>query len=157
MAEEDKNQEFDTDDISNDESENIEDTPKAEPEEILSDQEKLSVCEDKLQRVLADYQNLDRRNNIEASQKILKKTNQLMLGFIGIYEDFLRAKDALVNDNSNTEGLDAVIKNMENLLSENNIKQIEAIGEIFNPKLHEAVSTVAVSYTHLTLPTILRV
>ena len=142
MAEEDKNQEFDTDDISNDESENIEDTPKAEPEEILSDQEKLSVCEDKLQRVLADYQNLDRRNNIEASQKILKKTNQLMLGFIGIYEDFLRAKDALVNDNSNTEGLDAVIKNMENLLSENNIKQIEAIGEIFNPKLHEAVSTV---------------
>ena len=31
---------------------------------------------------------------------------------------------------------------MENLLSENNIKQIEAIGEIFNPKLHEAVSTV---------------
>ena len=65
-----------------------------------------------------------------------------MLGFIGIYEDFLRAKDALVNDNSNTEGLDAVIKNMENLLSENNIKQIEAIGEIFNPKLHEAVSTV---------------
>ena len=108
----------------------------------LSDQEKLSVCEDKLQRALADYQNLDRRNNIEASQKILKKTNQLMLGFIGIYEDFLRAKDALVNDNSNTEGLDAVIKNMENLLSENNIKQIEAIGEIFNPKLHEAVSTV---------------
>ena len=65
-----------------------------------------------------------------------------MLVFIGIYEDFLHAKDALVNDNSNTEGLDAVIKNMENLLSENNIKQIEAIGEIFNPKLHEAVSTV---------------
>ena len=82
MAEEDKNQEFDTDDISNDESENIEDTPKAEPEEILSDQEKLSVCEDKLQRVLADYQNLDRRNNIEASQKILKKDKST---YVGLY------------------------------------------------------------------------
>jgi len=66
----------------------------------------------------------------------------LMLSFIGIYEDFLRAKDALVSDDINTEGLDAVIKNMENLLSENNIKQIEAIGEIFDPKLHEAVSIV---------------
>ena len=65
-----------------------------------------------------------------------------MLSFIGIYEDFLRAKDALVSDDINTEGLDAVIKNMENLLSENNIKQIEAIGEIFDPKLHEAVSIV---------------
>ena len=142
MPEENDKKELDADDIVIDETENIEDTPKAEPEEILSDQKKLSICEDKLQRALADYQNLDRRNNIEVSQKILKRTNQLMLSFIGIYEDFLRAKDALVNDNTNTEGLDAVIKNMESLLFENNIKQIEAVGEIFDPKLHEAVSTV---------------
>jgi len=140
-----KSEQLDKEDKIRYEEENTDDVTmefSAVPKADLSDQEKLSVCEDKLQRALADYQNLDRRNNIEASQKILKKTNQLMLGFIGIYEDFLRAKDALVNDNSNTEGLDAVIKNMENLLSENNIKQIEAIGEIFNPKLHEAVSTV---------------
>ena len=31
---------------------------------------------------------------------------------------------------------------MDVFLSENNIKPIEAIGEIFDPKLHEAVSTV---------------
>ena len=142
MPEENDKKESDTDDIVIDETENIEDTPKAETEEILSDQKKLSICEDKLQRALADYQNLDRRKNIEVSQKILKRTNELMLSFIGIYEDFLRAKDALVNDNNNTEGLDAVIKNMESLLYENNIKQIEAVGEIFDPKLHEAVSTV---------------
>ena len=142
MPEENDKKELDADDIVIDETENIEDTPKAEIEEILSDQKKLSICEDKLQRALADYQNLDRRNNIEVSQKILKRTNQLMLSFIGIYEDFLRAKDALVNDNTNIEGLDAVIKNMESLLYENNIKQIEAVGEIFDPKLHEAVSTV---------------
>ena len=141
MAEEHDNKELDTDDISIGTTENIEDT-QAETGKSMTDQEKLSICEDKLQRVLADYQNLDRRNNIEASQKILHKTNQLMLSFIGIYEDFVRAKDSLVNDNNNTEGLDAVIKNMENLLSENNIKPIEAIGEIFDPKLHEAVSTV---------------
>ena len=140
-----KSEQLDKEDKIRYEEENTDDVTmefSAVPKADLSDQEKLSVCEDKLQRALADYQNLDRRNNIEASQKILKKTNQLMLGFIGIYEDFLRAKDALVNDNSNTEGLDAVIKNMESLLYENNIKQIEAVGEIFDPKLHEAVSTV---------------
>ena len=37
---------------------------------------------------------------------------------------------------------DGVIKKMESLLSENNIKPIDAIGEIFDPKLHEAVSTI---------------
>ena len=65
-----------------------------------------------------------------------------MLSFIGVYEDFIRAKDALVNDSNNTDGLDAVIKNMENILSENNITPIEAVGQIFDPKLHEAVSTI---------------
>ena len=142
MAKENDDKELDIDDVSIDEAENIENLQKIGTNESTSDQEKLSICEDKLQRALADYQNLDRRNNIEASQKILQKTNQLMLSFIGIYEDFLRAKDAIVKDNNNTEGLDAVIKNMENLLSENNIKPIEAKGEIFDPKLHEAVSII---------------
>ena len=120
----------------------IESVSEINTEIIKDDEDKLSICEDKLQRALADYQNLDRRNKIEISQKILHKTNQLMLSFIGIYEDFIRAKTALINDNSNTEGLDGVIKNMENILYENNIKPIDAIGEIFDPRLHEAVSTV---------------
>ena len=120
----------------------IESVSEINTEIIKDDEDKLSICEDKLQRALADYQNLDRRNKIEISQKILHKTNQLMLSFIGIYEDFIRAKTALINDNSNTEGLDGVIKNMENILDENNIKPIDAIGEIFDPILHEAVSTV---------------
>ena len=120
----------------------IESVSEINTEIIKDDEDKLSICEDKLQRALADYQNLDRRNKIESSQKILHKTNQLMLSFIGVYEDFIRAKTALINDNSNTEGLDGVIKNMENILFENNIKPIDAIGEIFDPKFHEAVSIV---------------
>ena len=120
----------------------IEHTSEINTEIIKDDEDKLSICEDKLQRALADYQNLDRRNKIEISQKILHKTNQLMLSFIGVYEDFIRAKTSIINDNSNTEGLDGVIKNMENILYENNIKPIDAIGEIFDPKLHEAVSIV---------------
>ena len=138
--EKENNKELDTFTDSTEGDDDKDDAP--EIEKVKDSQEELLLCEDKLQRALADYQNLDRRNKIEISQKILNKTNQLMLSFIGVYEDFIRAKTALINDNNNTEGLDAVIKNMENLLSENNIKQIEAIGEIFDPKLHEAVSTV---------------
>ena len=104
--------------------------------------QKLETCEDNLQRALADYQNLEKRSHTEVQQKVLEKTNQLMLNFIGIYEDFVRAKSALINDGVNSEGLDGIIKNMDVFLSENNIKPIEAIGEIFDPKLHEAVSTV---------------
>jgi len=142
MVEEKNSKESDTNNSSSDEFDESEIIPNVETEVTESEQERLSICEDKLQRALADYQNLERRNSVEISQKILQKTNQLMLSFIGIYEDFIRAKTSLVNDSTNIEGLNVVIKNMETFLSENNIKPIEAIGEIFDPKFHEAVSTV---------------
>ena len=142
MVKEKNNTESTTNNFPAGESDEKDTTSKVETEITESVEEKLSIYEDKLQRALADYQNLERRNSIEVSQKILQKTNQLMLSFIGIYEDFIRAKTSLVNDSTNKEGLDVVIKNMETFLSENNIKQIEAVGEIFDPKFHEAVSTV---------------
>ena len=104
--------------------------------------QKLVTCEDNLQRALADYQNLEKHTQTEIYQRVLQKTNQLMLNFIGIYEDFIRAKIALKSNGVDTEGLDGIIKNMDALLTENNIKVIDAKGEIFDPKRHEAVSTI---------------
>jgi len=101
-----------------------------------------SELKDKWQRALADYQNLERRTQIEISQRVSEKTNNLLLNFLNIYEDFLRAENSLAKEKININGIQAVIKNMESLLSENNIKPIDAVGEIFDPQIHEAVSMV---------------
>ena len=101
-----------------------------------------SDLKEKWQRALADYQNLERRTQVEISQRVSDKTNDLLLNFINIYEDFVRAENSLSKEKIDTSGIIAVIKNMENLLAENNIKPIDAIGEIFDPQLHEAVSMV---------------
>ncbi len=118
-----------------------------ENREVISDeikklQDENIELKDKWQRALADYQNLERRTQTEISQRVSEKTNNLLLNFLNIYEDFLRAENSLSKEKINTDGIQAVIKNMENLLSENNIKPIEAIGEIFDPQIHEAVSIV---------------
>ena len=105
-------------------------------------QEENSDLKDKWQRALADYQNLERRTQVEISQRVSNKTNGLLLNFLNIYEDFIRAENSLSKDKINTDGIQAVIKNMENLLAENNIKSIDAVGEIFDPQFHEAVSIV---------------
>ena len=105
-------------------------------------EEENSDLKDKWQRALADYQNLERRTQVEISQRVSSKTNDLLLNFINIYEDFVRAENSLSKEKIDTSGIIAVIKNMENLLAENNIKPIDAIGEIFDPQLHEAVSMV---------------
>ena len=105
-------------------------------------QEENSDLKDKWQRALADYQNLERRTQVEISQRVSSKTNDLLLNFINIYEDFVRAENSLSKEKIDTSGIIAVIKNMENLLSENNIKPIDAVGEIFDPQIHEAVSMI---------------
>jgi len=115
---------------------------ESEDEIIKTYEKKLSDYDEKLQRALADYQNLERRTQVEISQRVSSRTNNLLLNFINIYEDFIRAENSLSKDKINTDGIQAVIKNMENLLSENNIKPIDAIGEIFDPQIHEAVSIV---------------
>jgi molecular chaperone GrpE len=118
-----------------------------ENREVISDeikklQDENIELKDKWQRALADYQNLERRTQTEISQRVSEKTNNLLLNFLNIYEDFLRAENSLSKEKINTDGIQAVIKNMESLLSENNIKPINAIGEIFDPQIHEAVSMV---------------
>ena len=105
-------------------------------------QEENSDLKDKWQRALADYQNLERRTQVEISQRVSSKTNDLLLNFINIYEDFVRAENSLSKEKIDTSGIIAVIKNMENLLAENDIKPIDAVGEIFDPQIHEAVSTI---------------
>ena len=109
---------------------------------IMNLQEENSDLKDKWQRALADYQNLERRTQVEILQRVSEKKNGLLLNFINIYEDFIRAEKSLSNEKIDTTGIIAVIKNMENILAENNIKPIDAVGEIFDPQIHEAVSMI---------------
>ncbi|MDC0159713.1 nucleotide exchange factor GrpE [Candidatus Nitrosopelagicus sp.] len=125
---------------------NVSDQAQQDKKETINEikklQEENSELKDKWQRALADYQNLERRTQTEISQRVSENTNNLLLNFLNIYEDFLRAENSLSKEEINTDGIKAVIKNMETVLSENNIKQIDAVGEIFDPQLHEAVSMV---------------
>ena len=130
-------------DSTNEENNELIDNPEKTDDQTKKLEEENSDLKDKWQRALADYQNLERRTQVEISQRVSSKTNDLLLNFINIYEDFVRAENSLSKEKIDTSGIIAVIKNMENLLAENNIKPIDAIGEIFDPQLHEAVSMVA--------------
>ena len=132
----------DKESIKEEKIEEIEENLEIVDDEIKKLQEENLDLKDKWQRALADYQNLERRTQVEVSQRVSSKTNDLLLNFINIYEDFVRAENSLSKEKIDTSGIIAVIKNMKSLLSENNIKPIDAIGEIFDPQIHEAVSIV---------------
>jgi len=111
-------------------------------EQFSQEQQKVVDLEDKLKHTLADYQNLERKTKLNIENSVNTKIDQLMLDFLQIYDDFIRAKEVFSKNKINTEGLESIIKNMESLLTKYHVLPITALGEIFDPILHEAISII---------------
>jgi molecular chaperone GrpE len=106
------------------------------------EKQKVFESEEKLKHVLADFQNLSKKTQSDIELGIDTKINEFVLDFLKIYDDFIRAKDVFVENKINIDGLDSILKNMDSLLIKYNVTPIEALGEIFNPNFHEAISII---------------
>ena len=101
-----------------------------------------SLNTDKWLRARSDYDNLEKRTQQEIIDKVSSETGKLILEFLTVYENFIRAKEAYAKDGVDITGLEGIIKNMNSLFSEYGVKPIDALGKIFDPNLHEAISIV---------------
>ena len=110
----------------------------------LLDLEKQKVIEtdEKLKHVLADFQNLSRKTQSDIENGINAKIDEFVLDFLKIYDDFVRAKEVFSENKINTDGLDSILKNMDSLLKKYHVIPIDALGEIFDPNSHEAISII---------------
>lgn len=111
-------------------------------DKIIELQQSLASCEDKLKRSLADFINLERKTKSDIENGVNQKLDEFMIKFLTIYDDLVRAKEILKKENPNAKGLDFILKNIEALFSEYGIAPIDALGEIFDPHLHEAISVI---------------
>jgi molecular chaperone GrpE len=98
--------------------------------------------EKKLKHVLADFQNLNRKTQSDIQHGVNTKIDEFILDFLKIYDDFIRAKEVFSESKINSDGLDSILKNMDSLLKKYNVIPIDALGEIFNPNFHEAISII---------------
>ena len=106
------------------------------------EKQKTVDCEEKLKHVLADFQNLSRKTQSDIENGVNAKIDEFSLDFLKIYDDFIRAKEVFSESKITTDGLDSILKNMDTLLKKYHILPIDALGEIFDPNLHEAISVV---------------
>ncbi len=102
----------------------------------------VSEYEEKLKHVLADFQNLTRKTQSDIENGVNAKVDEFVLDFLKIYDDFTRAREVFSESKINTDGLDSILKNMNSLLKKYHVIPIDALGEIFDPNFHEAISTV---------------
>jgi len=100
--------------------------------------EQLQTVTDKWKRALADYQNLEK----QTIDRINTREDKIILYFLTVHEDFIRAKNAYEKDGINVDGLNVIIKNIESILDNYEVKAIKAEGKKLDPKLHEVVQEV---------------
>lgn len=133
------------------ENENNEQTSQSESSDTVqenfselldTEKQKTSECEEKLKHILADFQNLTRKTQSDIENGVNAKVDEFLLDFLKIYDDFVRARDVFSENKIDTEGLDSILKNMGSMLKKYDVAPIDALGEIFDPNLHEAISVI---------------
>ena len=126
-----------------DDMDNDDDTSEDLSKLLELEKQKTLQFEEKLKHVLADFQNLSKKTQSDIEHGVNSKINEFMLDFIKIYDDFTRAKEVISESKINADGLNSILKNMESLMEKYNVKPIDALGEIFDPNFHEAISIIS--------------
>ena len=106
------------------------------------EKQKVSEYEEKLKYALADFQNLNRKTQSDIENGVNAKVDEFVLDFLKICDDFIRAKEVFSKNKINVDGLNSILKNMDSLLKKYQVIQIGALGEIFDPNFHEAISII---------------
>jgi molecular chaperone GrpE len=95
-----------------------------------------------LQRERADSQNIRRRHDEQiASLKNLVKANVVreLLPAIDNLERALKHVPKDLDGNDYVKGVQGVVKQFEKVLTDMGVERIKTVGEIFDPRYHEAI------------------
>lgn len=94
-------------------------------------------------RLAADFQNFKRRTEKEKSDIYAYANEKIALDLLDVIDNFERAlvhqKDC--KDEKMKEGMDMIFKQLQTVLEKNKIVEIPALGEDFDPNVHNAVMT----------------
>lgn len=99
---------------------------------------------DQLQRTLADFANYRKRIDQERILARQLATRDLLQALVPIIDDFERALAAVPEAQRATpwvEGVELIERKLAALLDREGVAKVDALGQPFDPALHEAVAT----------------
>ena len=136
------------DQVTPEQEEPAQETAEAEEEEASGAEEVAATQEEedmktKYLRLAADFQNFKRRTEKEKSDIYAYANEKMALDLLDVIDNFERA---LVHqddckDEKMKEGMELIFKQLQGVLEKNKITEIPALGEDFDPNVHNAVMT----------------
>ena len=126
-----------------------------ETEEVQPQQEELENAESELDeiegsdeleaekerylRLLADYENFRRRTEKERLALFGDATAKCIELLLPVIDNFERAIDAPCTDAEYQKGMKMILEQLEALLEKQGVTAIEALGQPFDPNIHQAI------------------
>jgi len=113
----------------------------AEYEKLLAQKdEELSENADRYQRLMAEYDNFKKRTQKEKEAIYNDSVRETVAELLPVIDNLLRAIDSFADKESNEcKGVAMVLKQTEYIFKKIGVTEIDAVGEEFNPELHNAV------------------
>lgn len=116
-----------------------EEAPEEQPGPAAEAQAALKAKEDQFLRLAAEYDNFRKRTQKEKTEAYANAKADAVLAFLPVYDNLKRALDAPCADEAYAKGVQMTMNQLKAVLEKLGVTEIEALGQTFDPNLHNAV------------------
>jgi len=135
--------ERDTDTALSDVEEEVFKPVSPEPDEAVPDLEKdIAAEKDKYLRLAAEYDNYRKRSAKERDMIYSDARVDAISKLLPVYDNLERALKMECSDEAYFKGIEMIVTQLTETLENMGVRVIPALGEVFDPKLHNAVMTI---------------
>lgn len=134
MAEKEKVEELEKEEIQNEEV--------TEKNELQAKQQEIDELTDRYKRILAEFENHKKRSQKEREGLYNSILGDIVEVILPILDNLENAVKVETSDENYKKGVELVLKQFQDVLKSKGVEEIKALGETFDPELHEAVSSV---------------
>ena len=99
----------------------------------------MAALNDQHLRLAAEYDNYRKRTAKEKEQTWTEAKAQTVAAFLPVYDNLERALKQATTDEAYAKGVDMTMKGLQDALAKLGVEVIPALGETFDPNLHNAV------------------
>lgn len=120
-------------------TEEVADSPSELETKLAETEQSLAEKEKQYQYLAAEYDNFRRRSAKEKTEAYSKAKADAALAFLPVYDNLQRALAAPCGDEAYVKGVEMTMTQLKQVLEKLGITEIEALGQPFDPNLHNAV------------------
>ena len=99
----------------------------------------LKAKEEQFLRLAAEYDNFRKRSQKERTDAYANAKSDAVLAFLPVYDNLQRALAAPCTDEAYAKGVEMTMNQLKTVLEKLGVTEIEALGQAFDPNLHNAV------------------